>query len=85
MKHLARAVVESFAFLELSDDDTVDPDDAVSAMEGLSAILSECSTAERKALATAAAAALKEEQSSEPREESLEFYSTFIQCLFEEE
>ena len=55
MKHLARAVVESFAFLEVSDDDTVDPDDAASAMEGMSATFSECSTAERKALAAAEA------------------------------
>ena len=46
MDALARAVVHAFAFLELSDDETIDPDSAVEAMEMLTADLQECTEEE---------------------------------------
>jgi hypothetical protein len=47
---VARAIIELALFLELSDDDTVDPDAAVSALEGLSANLARASPLARASL-----------------------------------
>jgi hypothetical protein len=46
MKQLARALVNAAAFLELSEDDVVDPDSAVKAMEEIAYDLSTLSAAE---------------------------------------
>jgi hypothetical protein len=50
MKSLAQAVVESAAFLELSDDDIVDPDAAVQAQEAIASSLSDAAEEEKNAL-----------------------------------
>ncbi len=47
---IARAIIELALFLELSDDDTVDPDAAVSALEGLAANLASASPEARASL-----------------------------------
>jgi hypothetical protein len=85
MNHLAKAVVDAFAFLELSDDDVVDPDNAVEAMEMLTAELRECSPAERQALAEAAKAELTAQRAAGAPAETLEFYETFVENLFSDE
>ena len=54
MKNLAPAVVESFAFFELSDQDTVHSDNTVSVVEGLHLRLAFCTAAAQKALTAAA-------------------------------
>jgi hypothetical protein len=76
------ALIMLAAFLELADDEEVDPDSAVSAMEGMSATLQECSSAERKRLQVALQALTTEEESEEePREELIEFYKNFFKNL----
>jgi hypothetical protein len=85
MNHLAKAVVDAFAFLELSGDDTVDPDDAVRAMEMLTAELRECGPAERQALAKAASDELAAQTAAGAPAETLEFYETFVENLFPDE
>jgi hypothetical protein len=72
--HLARTVVEAVAFLELSDDRTVDPDAAVAAMEMLAAELQSCSPRERAALRRAAAKAASEARGAAARK----FYRDFM-------
>jgi hypothetical protein len=53
MKHLCRAIIWSACFLELSDDDVVDPDSAVKALEDIAATLQSATTEEEKAFAEA--------------------------------
>ena len=55
MKVLARTILEMAAFLELSDESSVNEDDAVRAMESVAARLRSSSDAERAALREAAA------------------------------
>jgi len=84
MENLARAVVQAFAFLDLSDDDAIDPDAAVKAMEDLTSYLRNCTPEERQALKNAAAWHLKAENSSKnPRKIVIKFYKTFTKDLFD--
>ena len=85
MKHLAKAVVDAFAFLELSGDDVVDPDNAVQAMEMLAATLRGCNPKERQALSEAASAELARQIAAAAPAETVEFYENFIENLFSEE
>lgn len=50
MKSLAQALVEAVAFLELSEDEVIDPDSAVQAMESVSHSLQTASVQEKRAL-----------------------------------
>jgi hypothetical protein len=50
MKSLAKAIVESAAFLELSGDEVIDPDSAVQAIESISHSLQSASDQEKRAL-----------------------------------
>lgn len=84
MKHLAKAMVDALAFLELSGDDVIDPDNAVQAMEMLAATLRDCSPDERKALSEAGAAELTDQIAAGAPAETVEFYETFMEHLFEE-
>lgn len=54
MAHLAIDVVQAFAFLDLSDDDAIDSDVAVNAMEDLTSYLRDSTANERQALHDAA-------------------------------
>ena len=56
MNHLARAVVSASAFLEFAEDDTLDPDDAVPALEDIAHALHGASGEEMEALSEACAA-----------------------------
>jgi hypothetical protein len=51
MKSLCRAIIWSACFLEMSDDDTVDPDSAVKALEDIASSLQEATDDEKKAFA----------------------------------
>ena len=62
---LAEAVLYLMAFLELADDDTVDPDSAVRALENANADLLRLSQEQREALA--AHAVRLAERESEPQ------------------
>ena len=76
MKTLARVILETAAFLELSDDTIVNEDDAVRAMESMTAELESASPQERAALREAARQLAKE--SSGP---AMTFYATFMSAM----
>jgi len=46
MQNIARALLQAASFLELSEDDVVNPDDAVRALEGIASQLQKCSAEE---------------------------------------
>ena len=50
MKTLAKALIRTAAFLELSGDDTINPDDAVRALEGIAHTLQSASPEELAAV-----------------------------------
>lgn len=50
-RHIVKALVEVALFLELSDDETIDPDSAVAAMEQMAANLQALDAPSRRALA----------------------------------
>lgn len=81
MKALATAIVEALAFLELSDDDVVDPDSAVEAMESIAATLAEGSAKERNAIAKAVKSALAHEQEGDSDPDAIEFYESFMDSM----
>jgi hypothetical protein len=53
MQSLAKAIVDMAAFIEISDDSTVDPDAAVEALESLSVTLSNANPLEISAIKAA--------------------------------
>ena len=53
MKNLCRAIIWSSCFLELSDDDVIDPDAAVKALEDIAAALQEATDDEKTAFVIA--------------------------------
>jgi hypothetical protein len=63
-------------FLELSDDNVVDPDSAVGAIEDIAAALQEATPEEREALRRAA-----EEMAGESRGEAKEFFKSFMHSV----
>ena len=83
MKALARSVIETALFLELSGDDVVDPDSAVRALEGIAQELAGTGDAERLALREVLDELIGREQAgpggSAPRPEVIEFYRSFME------
>ena len=79
MKNLAEALVAAVAFLELSDDNTVDPDDAIRALESIGAVLQNASTDEVVALGRAAAEEGARQSASGANDEVKEFYDSFLE------
>jgi hypothetical protein len=53
MKSLCRAIIWSACFLELSEDDIVDPDSAVKALEDIASALQDATKEEKAALVLA--------------------------------
>ena len=78
MDSLARSLLCTFAFLELSDDETIDPDAAVSAMESMTAVLRSCTDEEKAALKKAIEAELDLRNSRDADETELEFYRNLM-------
>jgi hypothetical protein len=81
MKALARALVTAVAFLELSDDDVVDPDAACGILEDVARELSRATPKERHALQIALAQMRASEELNANREEILEFLDTFLSAF----
>jgi hypothetical protein len=77
MKHLARAVIAAVLFLEFSDDDQVNPDNAVRALEDIAHALAEATPEEIAALR----AAIDEDLAQMPgggSEQVKAFYRSFL-------
>ena len=53
MRNLCRAIIWSACFLELSDDEVVDPDSAIKALEDIATALVEATDEEKQAFAEA--------------------------------
>ena len=87
MDKIARALVNAAAFLELSDEDVVDPDSAVAAMEDIVAALAGASTEEIAALQRAASEERKARAKRGADEDTLDFFDNFLENfgLVEEE
>ena len=87
MKSIADALVYAVSYIncrDAEDDDLADDD--VSAVESIAAYLSDATSAEQDALATAAKKALLEEQSlASPRRELIDDFSTWMEGLFGED
>jgi len=81
MKALARAVINAAAFLELSDEDSVDPDLALQALEEISYNLNHADRAERQALVEALAEMRASEMETGPRPDVLEFLDSFLETF----
>ena len=78
MNALASAVVHALAFLELSDDDVINPDSACSAMEMLAVDLQECTPAEKAALQQAINNELMIQKAKKAPQYVLEFYHDIL-------
>ena len=53
MKNLCRAIIWSACFLEMSDEDSVHPDDAIRALEDMASTLQQATEEEKQAFAAA--------------------------------
>jgi len=78
---LAKALIEAAAFLELSSDDTVNPDDAVRALEDIAATLQSASRDEVAAIRAAVQELIAEERASFARADALRFYEHFLESV----
>jgi hypothetical protein len=81
MKTLAKAMIGAAAFLELSSDDSVNPDDAVRALEDIAATLQAASTDEVIAIRGALQELIAEERASFARADALRFYEHFLESV----
>jgi uncharacterized protein YgfB (UPF0149 family) len=81
MKTLAKAMIGAAAFLELSSDGTVNPDDAVRALEDISATLQSASPDEVAAIRVALQELIAEERTSFARTDALRFYEHFLESV----
>ncbi|WP_254513205.1 hypothetical protein [Anatilimnocola floriformis] len=73
------ALIHLAAFLELADDETVDPDSALSRLEDMTYELRGATKEEKSRLKSTLQGLIAEEEAEdEPREEMLEFYGEFL-------
>jgi hypothetical protein len=79
MLNIARALLEAACFLELSEDDSVNPDDAVRALEGMASRLQQCSPEEVAVLREA----IQVELATMPEQwtEARKYLSNFLQAV----
>lgn len=80
MRTLALALLEATSKFELWDDETVNPDEAVSALESVASILAGCSDEEKKVLSEVALETAEQLKKSRQLEAS-EFCSNFTQSI----
>jgi hypothetical protein len=78
MNHLARAVVGASAFLEFAESDTLNPDDAVKALEDIAHALHGASPQEIAALREACAAERESYARHGANSEVLQFFDRFL-------
>jgi len=81
MKTLAKAMIGAAAFLELSSDDSVNPDDAVRALEDIAATLRSASPDEVAAIRAACDELIAEERASFARTDAIRFYEHFLESV----
>lgn len=77
MLNIAKALVIAVARFELSDEEQMDPDFAVEALEEIGMFLQECSSEEKKALRNALASLQKEGLAR--TKEQKEFLKSFME------
>ena len=80
MKNIARALLSSAAFLELSGDDVLDPDAAVRAMEQIAYDLKHATAAEVELLRQVSAE-MAETESKAGFSDSAEFFASFLETF----
>ncbi len=81
MKTLAKALIQTAAFLELSGDDVVKPDEAVRALEGIADALHSASPDEAAAIRDALQELAAAERAGCSRTEMLRFYEQFFEAM----
>lgn len=87
MKALARAIIFASAFLELSDDETLDPDNAARELENISYELQKCNRQEKAALKLVLQDLIRDEQKGKAartdrdRQRLIEFYENFMATI----
>ena len=74
-------MIGAAAFLELSSDDTVNPDDAVKALEDIAATLQSASPDEVTAIRAALQELIAEERASFARADAIGFYEHFLESV----
>jgi hypothetical protein len=79
MKTLAKATIQAAAFFELSSDNVIHPDDAVKALEDISATLQSASLDEVTAIRVALQELIAEEHAGLDRADVLRFYEHFLE------
>jgi hypothetical protein len=77
MKNLCRAIIWSACFLEMSDDDVVDPDPAVRALEDIATTLRQATEEEKRTFAAVCA----EEAADLQKEPGYERTADFVRGL----
>jgi citrate lyase beta subunit len=81
MKILAKALIQTAAFLELSSDDAVNPDDAVRALEDIAHTLQSASPEELVVVRDALQELAAEERAGFARADVLKFYEHFFESI----
>ena len=81
MKSLAKALIQTAAFLELSGEDVVSVDDSVRALEDIAHTLQSASPAELAAVRDALAELAVEERAGLARADVLRFYEHFFESI----
>ncbi len=78
MKHLAKAIINLAAFVELSGDDVIDPDSATDARKMIISDLQKCSKDELYALRDTVSEMIAEAQKNDVAEKRIDFYKSFM-------
>jgi hypothetical protein len=81
MKTIAKALIEAAAFLEFSEDDSVDPDEAVRALEGIAYTLHKASPEEIAALRDALREMVDASQTDAARAAARRFSDAFLESM----
>lgn len=81
MKTLAKALVETAAFLEFSDDHSVNPDDAVRELEGIAYTLHSASPEEVAAIRQALREMVDQTQTEAARAAARRFSDAFLESM----
>ena len=81
MKTLAKALIETAAFIDLSDDDVIAPDDAVRELEGIAYTLHSASPEEIAAIREALREMVDASQTDAAREVARKFSAAFLESI----
>ena len=84
MRSLARSIISLCLFLELSSDEEVDPDSALSVLGGIAWELQSATDDEKVALRNALNEMITEERnakSGRPRQDVIEYYQHFMEYI----